>query len=96
MARKIRLVVVIPAFNRRHFTACCLERLSRQSCDEFETLVVDDGSTDGTADMVREKFGMNFVNMPELHWHYGYWYSWGLIIGTTILQLWFFRRKHWF
>jgi magnesium transporter len=40
-------------------------------------------------------YGQNFVNMPELHWHYGYWYSWALIVGTTILQLWFFRRKRW-
>lgn len=40
-------------------------------------------------------YGQNFVHIPELHWHWGYWYSWGLIIGTTILQLWFFRRKRW-
>ena len=40
-------------------------------------------------------YGQNFDHMPELHWHYGYWYSWALIVGTTILQLWFFRRKRW-
>ena len=40
-------------------------------------------------------YGQNFDHMPELHWRYGYWYSWGLIVGTTILQLWFFRRKRW-
>jgi len=41
-------------------------------------------------------YGQNFDNMPELHWHLGYLYSWGLIVGTTILQLWFFRSKRWF
>jgi magnesium transporter len=40
-------------------------------------------------------YGQNFVNMPELEWHYGYAYSWGLIAVTTIVQLWFFRRKRW-
>jgi magnesium transporter len=40
-------------------------------------------------------YGQNFVNIPELHWHWGYWYSWGLIVGTTILQLWYYRRKKW-
>ena len=40
-------------------------------------------------------YGQNFVNMPELHWHLGYAYSWGLIVVTTIAQLWFFRRKNW-
>jgi hypothetical protein len=33
--------------------------------------------------------------MPELHWRLGYAYSWALIIGTTILQLLFFRGLGW-
>ena len=41
-------------------------------------------------------YGQNFVNIPELHWHWGYWWSWGLIIGTTVGQLVFFRWKRWF
>ena len=40
-------------------------------------------------------YGQNFVHMPELHWRWGYGYSWGLIVVTTILQLVWFRRKHW-
>jgi magnesium transporter len=40
-------------------------------------------------------YGQNFVNIPELHWHYGYLYVWLLIIGTTIGQLVFFRWKKW-
>jgi magnesium transporter len=40
-------------------------------------------------------YGQNFVHIPELHWHYGYAYSWGLIVGSTLVQLWWFRRKHW-
>jgi magnesium transporter len=40
-------------------------------------------------------YGQNFVDIPELRWHWGYWWSWGWIIGTTIGQLIFFRRKRW-
>jgi magnesium transporter len=40
-------------------------------------------------------YGQNFVHMPELKWHYGYAYSWGLIVVTTIIQLVWFRRKNW-
>ncbi len=40
-------------------------------------------------------YGQNFVNIPELHWHLGYAYSWGLIIVTTAIQVWWFRRKKW-
>jgi magnesium transporter len=40
-------------------------------------------------------YGQNFKNMPELRWWWGYAWSWGLIVVTTLLQLWFFRRKRW-
>ena len=41
-------------------------------------------------------YGQNFVHhFPEIHWRYGYLWSWFLILATTVLQLWFFRRKRW-
>ena len=41
-------------------------------------------------------YGQNFRDIPELHWAWGYWWSWGWIIVTTIVQLAFFRWKRWF
>jgi len=41
-------------------------------------------------------YGQNFQHhFPELHWQYGYLWSWFLIAATTVLQLWYFRRKRW-
>jgi magnesium transporter len=40
-------------------------------------------------------YGQNFVHMPELRWHYGYAYSWGVIVLITLGQLLWFRRKRW-
>jgi magnesium transporter len=41
-------------------------------------------------------YGQNFRHhFPELAWRYGYLWSWGLIIVTTIAQLLFYRRKKW-
>jgi magnesium transporter len=41
-------------------------------------------------------YGQNFRHdFPELGWRFGYAWSWGLIIVTTIAQLVFFRRKKW-
>jgi magnesium transporter len=40
-------------------------------------------------------YGQNFVNIPELHWAWGYWWSWGWIIATTFGQIAFFRWKKW-
>ena len=40
-------------------------------------------------------YGQNFRNIPELHWGFGYAWSWGLIVVTTVAQLVYFRRKGW-
>ncbi len=40
-------------------------------------------------------YGQNFKHIPELSWGFGYWWSWGWIIATTIGQLAFFRWKRW-
>jgi magnesium transporter len=41
-------------------------------------------------------YGQNFQHhFPELHWQFGYAFAWGLIIATTVVQLWFFRRNRW-
>jgi magnesium transporter len=40
-------------------------------------------------------YGQNFEHIPELDWAFGYWWSWGWIIATTIAQLVFYRRKRW-
>ena len=41
-------------------------------------------------------YGQNFRHhFPELGWQWGYVWSWGLIVATTVLQLAFFRWKKW-
>ena len=41
-------------------------------------------------------YGQNFQHhFPEIHWRFGYAFSWGLILVTTGVQLWFFRKSRW-
>jgi magnesium transporter len=40
-------------------------------------------------------YGQNFHHIPELGWAWGYWWSWGWILATTVGQLVFFRWKRW-
>ncbi|MGI8654628.1 MAG: glycosyltransferase family 2 protein [Pyrinomonadaceae bacterium] len=48
--------VVIPTFNRASFIAKSVESVLAQDFDDFEVLVIDDGSTDNTAEVMRERF----------------------------------------
>jgi magnesium transporter len=41
-------------------------------------------------------YGMNFRNMPELNWQYGYALAIGTTVVATAVTVWWFRRKHWF
>lgn len=40
-------------------------------------------------------YGMNFDNMPELHWHYGYFTVLGAMLILVIFMLNYFRKKGW-
>ncbi|CAF3270577.1 unnamed protein product [Rotaria socialis] len=41
-------------------------------------------------------YGMNFDNMPEIHWKHGYFVSLGLMIFIALCMLFYFKRKRWF
>ncbi|WP_144634086.1 magnesium/cobalt transporter CorA [Priestia megaterium] len=41
-------------------------------------------------------YGMNFDNMPELHWHYGYYIVLGIMVLMTVGMILWFRSKGWF
>ena len=45
--------------------------------------------------LVAGVYGMNFKNIPELDWAYGYAWGWGLIILTTLIPLAIFRWRKW-
>lgn len=40
-------------------------------------------------------YGMNFDNMPELHWKYGYFTVWGIMASVTLVMVLYFKRKRW-
>lgn len=48
------LTVFTPAYNRAHTISRTYESLLKQDCKEFIWLIVDDGSTDNTAELVKQ------------------------------------------
>ncbi len=51
------LTVFTPTYNRAYTLHLCYESLKRQTCRDFEWLIVDDGSTDGTRQLVERWIG---------------------------------------
>jgi len=41
-------------------------------------------------------YGTNFEYLPELHWRFGYFIMWFVMLITTLIMLWYFKRKKWF
>lgn len=46
--------VVVVNWNRRNLLEKCLQSLARQTCSGFEVIVIDNGSTDGSVELVLE------------------------------------------
>ena len=53
MNQKLSISAVIPAYNAEKYIARCLDSVLAQTCPVDEIIVVDDGSKDKTADIVR-------------------------------------------
>ncbi len=45
--------VIIPAYNHEHFIGPAIESVLKQTWQDFELIIVDDGSTDSTADVIK-------------------------------------------
>ncbi len=54
MNTKKAVTIIIPNYNGAHFMEPCLEALKNQRCQDFQVLVVDNGSTDGSVEWLKE------------------------------------------
>ncbi len=58
--------VIIPNWNGRYHLQECLDSLETLTCRDFETILVDNGSTDGSVEFVRERWPeTRVVALPE-------------------------------
>ena len=62
--------VVIPNWNGRRFLAVCLNALRKQTLEGIEVILVDNGSTDGSQDLVRAEYPE--VRLIELYENRGF------------------------
>jgi hypothetical protein len=61
-----RVTVVVPNWNGERFLDTCLSSLRRQSFKDFEVVLADNGSTDGSVEFVARNFPeVRIVRLPE-------------------------------
>jgi glycosyltransferase involved in cell wall biosynthesis len=48
--------IIIPTYNRKHYLGDALESIRCQTYTNYEIIVIDDGSTDGTADWIQTHY----------------------------------------
>lgn len=52
----MQIDIVIPNYNGKVFLQSCLQSLQRQSFSDFTVIVVDNGSTDGSVELLKQDF----------------------------------------
>lgn len=64
------VTVIIPNFNGKAYLYGCLSSLEQQTCEDFEVILVDNGSTDGSS--VWTAVHYPFVHLIELPENLGF------------------------
>ena len=75
---KKTITVFTPTYNRAYILGKCYESLRNQTCKDFEWLIIDDGSTDQTAELVQQwqheenGFEIRYIHKENGGLHTGY------------------------
>ncbi len=50
----VKVSVIVPVYNVEKYIRRCLDSLANQTLEEIEVIIVDDGSTDSSANIIKE------------------------------------------
>lgn len=64
------VTVIIPNYNGKHLLKTCLDSIKAQSRADFVTMVIDNGSTDGSVEYIRREYP--WVKLVERDRNYGF------------------------
>lgn len=78
----MKVTVIIPNYNGKHFMQPCLESLKKQTCMNFKVLVVDNHSTDGSVEYMKENYPE--IEVISLDQNYGFSYAVNVGIRHTV------------
>jgi len=73
--------IIIPVFNRIDFTLRCLQSIVDQSYKNYKVIIIDDGSSDGSAEKIKAGFPQFTVLKGDGH------YYWTKCVNTGLLSI---------
>ncbi len=65
MSEKKHITVIIPNYNGRDFLKTCMDALADQTCSDFETLVIDNASSDDSVEFLKRDYPWAKVAVME-------------------------------
>ena len=77
-----KVFILLPVHNRRAITEKFVDCLAAQTYSNYHLILIDDGSTDGTSEMVRGKIG----NLTVLTGKGDWWWAGSLQQGVDWLK----------
>jgi GT2 family glycosyltransferase len=66
-----KLYILLPVHNRKQITQRIITCLQQQTFQDYHLLLIDDGSTDGTAEMVKERISSLTILQGRGDWWWG-------------------------
>lgn len=66
MKRKVRFSIVVPVYNIENYIEECIESIITQTYQNFELILIDDGSTDKSGEICN-KYLMSKMNIKVIH-----------------------------
>ena len=65
-SKEILISIIVPTYNRKELVIKLIDSLSNQKNKNFEIIVIDDGSTDDTYNILKKLFHLKIFQFIEL------------------------------
>ena len=63
--KKIKFSIIVPVYNTEKYLKRCLDSIKKQSFKDYEVIIVNDGSTDNSSDIIK-KYPYKVINQENL------------------------------